>query len=316
MNSETTTQAMPHAPAAEKSLLSALMAGKAFLSRAVSEGVTSETFYLPAHRTVWESLVEAQGKFHTTTDDNPGAESFDLAAFAQQLALDGLLERIGGPFVLGDIYGHAVTTGAWSVWIGQLRETEAHRQALRLATRLSEASDATDAVEVAETAIRALRRTLAGARRAIPAKDATAAFLAQFKRDHEAGDIPGASTGIFAIDAISGGMRPGELWVVGGRPSRGKSVLMMQHAAAFVLEGKTVAYFTLEMMANEIIARFISHIGRVNLSALTQPRTATKADLGGIGRAAKTMIGSLLHIDDSPARIPTPLPPRLAGYGI
>jgi len=116
--------------------------------------------------------------------------------------------------------------------------------------------------------------------------------------DHS-GELPGASTGIAEIDAICGGMRPGEFWVVAGKPSRGKSVLMLQIASKFIADGKPTAIHSLEMMNHEVIGRLISVLTHTNYGSITQPRTAAKHELQKIQRGVEQISSSHLWIDSS-----------------
>ncbi len=73
-----------------------------------------------------------------------------------------------------------------------------------------------------------------------------------------------------ALTSSTGGMRPGEFWVIAGRPSMGKSVAGVQMAinAAKYLEehepGKGAAIFSLEMSAESLVYRMLSSEGRVD----------------------------------------------------
>jgi replicative DNA helicase len=176
---------------------------------------------------------------------------------------------------------------------------KARRLAITASTSLSEASDSTEAILTAKNALEALTKAVSGQKRSINGKQAIGEFIDKFKINHEAGDIPGYSTGIQVLDQISGGMRGGELWIAAGKPSRGKSVLIIQIACEFIEKGLPVALFSIEMTANEIIGRIISVIGRINYGVITQPRLATKSDLQKIARVSEMIVSSKLFIDAS-----------------
>lgn len=65
----------------------------------------------------------------------------------------------------------------------------------------------------------------------------------------------GLSTGIRALDDHNGGFWPGQMVVIGARPSVGKSAFMGQMALSIAKQGKTVGIISLEMSNNEIAAR-------------------------------------------------------------
>jgi replicative DNA helicase len=78
----------------------------------------------------------------------------------------------------------------------------------------------------------------------------------------------GAPTGIADLDAMIGGLKPGLLYLVAGRPAMGKSVLGLQIAEHVVSAGGSAAYFTAEMPNAEQVERLVANVGRIDLGAL------------------------------------------------
>ncbi len=184
-----------------------------------------------------------------------------------------------------------------SGYLQTLREMRARRMALKAADTLSQANDSGEAIEAAKDALESLQRAVQSTGRAMDGRKATKEFLSRFLADHSAGDIPGHPSGIEGVDATSGGLRPGEFWVVGGKTSAGKSVLMLQIAAEFIAAGKPVAIFSLEMMTHEVVARLVSHVGRVPMDQITQPRNASKYHLERIQATVEALKGKQFWID-------------------
>lgn len=81
---------------------------------------------------------------------------------------------------------------------------------------------------------------------------------------HEASDayhgtgIPGVTTGIDGLDALTGGMFPGDFIVIGGRPSMGKTAVALSMALGTARAGGGVAIASLEMNASSLAMRAIS----------------------------------------------------------
>lgn len=285
-----TIQALPHAPMAEKAILSLMMdQPETFVRRALGEGLKAEMFHL--YGALFEAIV-AHHKEHG---------QIDLTAFVQALHLAGVLDRMGGPGAIAEVASYAVGNAqGWTIYCQQVRETFALRLAIVRAHRLTEAEDSEQAIRETESALSALREAVRGPKRSVGAKEATDEFLTRTQAAMDAGPIPGASTGIFSIDAVSGGMKPGEFWVIGGKPSRGKSVLMLQMAASFLERKEPVAVFSLEMMRHEIIGRLVSTIGRVDYGKITQPKKLeAKFELIHVREAVKQIAAAPLWIDDS-----------------
>lgn len=148
-------------------------------------------------------------------------------------------------------------------------------------------------------ALEATRRAAEVPRRSIDAETAWTEFIAGMKHDHEAGELPGASTGICELDHITGGMKPGQLWVYAAQSTHGKSVLMLQTSAEFFADGKRVLVCSLEMTTREIIGRLASCLARVDLGQITQPRTITSHTMDAVKRIGPIIAGAHLHIDPS-----------------
>ncbi|MEI6675126.1 MAG: DnaB-like helicase C-terminal domain-containing protein [Verrucomicrobiota bacterium] len=103
---------------------------------------------------------------------------------------------------------------------------------------------------------------------------------------------PGILTGIPGLDvATCGGLRPGELWIVGGATSSGKTALEVQIAGNLLDDGNAVFVGSLEMPTCQVIDRLICNRGSVNLSKLRDPMSnpLTQMDMQSIDRVVTRM---------------------------
>ena len=291
MSTTSDIQAPPHAVMSEKYVLSCMFTEPGrFIPRSASDGIDTAAFHLPQHRHLHEAM---KADWQKTGD-------LDLVLFIQQRNLDGTLDRMGGASDIYSVSSYAVDDGGkWTQHAEILREMKARRAALTASITLSEVQDSEEAIHAAQAALEAMKSAVAGPRRAATAKDAVDRFTSKLNADYQAGDFPGRQTGIHLLDEISGGMKPGEFWVVGGRPSDGKSVMLLQIASEYIQRGDPVAIFALEGQTHEIVGRLVSCMGRVDFGAITQPRNLNKADLGKIQTTAATIAGAKLWIDDS-----------------
>ncbi len=288
------TAPLPHALIAEKSILSAMFQNPANIGRAAAEGIGMDAFHIPAHKTILEYLIKARNAGHIEEDGR-----ISLSVLIQSAQIDSVLDRMGGPFAISEIYGYAMTTAGWSAWCDQVRECKARRIALEAAETLNGVTDSEEAINALTAALDATRRAITAKTRSMNAKDACAAFLKSYVASFENGDIPGESTGIGEIDAITGGAKPGELWVISGPSSSGKSVLMYQIESEFLGKNRVVANFSAELMAREIVGRLTTLRARVTYDAITKPRDVTKSDMKRIQTAVEEMQSTRMWIDDS-----------------
>lgn len=280
----------PNAEAAEVAILTlAFNSPEQYIPKLRSAGVEVETFWK------WRTLAGEILRFY---DDNGTTET---VAFRQDLLTRGTWGSCGGESVFDIITPSALSGYGWSKWVEQIQEC----YALRLARTFhqkdpDEYGSSDDAVESMEAALESLKKAKTGPSRAWTAKEAAEAFLEQFIDNRNNGSIPGKSTGVHEIDEISGGMRPGEFWVVCGQTSRGKSVLMLQMAGEVIMSGGTVGIFSLEMSKEEIIARLVSLVARIDFGQIMQPRTMTNThDLKRMKAVVQQLSDSNFFIDDS-----------------
>jgi replicative DNA helicase len=281
---------LPSNLSAEKAVLSAMMHSEKLFKQGLGEGIDDECFHFPTNQILFSTIK-------TQTRDENGL--IDLITLIPYLNDVGMLTRAGGPGAVADVYTYAPGGQGWSGWVDSLREMKARRLGVIAAKALSEASDSTEAMQTVRDAMEAMSKAVSGQKRSQTGKQAIGVFSDTFRAAHGAGDIPGYSTGLPELDQICGGMKGGELWVMGAKPSRGKSVLIIQFACEFLLKGLPVALFSIEMTTNEIIGRIICYISKVDYGIITQPRRAQKNDLSRIKSACEFIASSKLYIDSS-----------------
>lgn len=88
-------------------------------------------------------------------------------------------------------------------------------------------------------------------------------------RSHNKGKLDGLSTGIKDLDEKLQGLKPGQMVVIAGRPSMGKTTIAMNIAEDVALrQGKAAVVFSLEMSKGQIMDRMLASTGRVPLSSI------------------------------------------------
>lgn len=127
-------------------------------------------------------------------------------------------------------------------------------------------------------------------------------LMASLERRWEAGRGVGLPTGFFEFDKLTGGLRPGELIIVAGRPSSGKTALGLNIAAhASMIEGKTCLLTSLEMSRLECAERMVCSQARVGASSVREGR-ASLEDRRKLVVAQSEFSQAELFIDDEPQR--------------
>ena len=123
-------------------------------------------------------------------------------------------------------------------------------------------------------------------------------------RSQQGGGITGQATGFHLIDEKTNGLQRGDLIIIAGRPSMGKTSLalnIVEHVA--IKDKKPVAVFSLEMPANQIVTRLFSSYGKINQGRI---RTGNLHDdeWAKMTQAHHAFWDTPLYIDDSSALTP------------
>jgi replicative DNA helicase len=106
-------------------------------------------------------------------------------------------------------------------------------------------------------------------------------------------------TGLKALDErLDGGMRGGELIVVGARPSMGKSAMGLTVAVNLAQRGLQVGMFSMEMPKKQVNTRAMALAGQVHLSKLKRPERLRDHDWPCITDAVEKLSRIPLHIND------------------
>lgn len=117
-------------------------------------------------------------------------------------------------------------------------------------------------------------------------------------RQQHAGMLRGPSVGIRKLDQRLNGLTP-RFYIIGARPSVGKSALLGNWVESLCEDGKRVLIFTWEMPADDYRERLISSLSGVNLTAYSE-RPLTIAELEAINRSQRQMKHWDWYINDDP----------------
>lgn len=125
----------------------------------------------------------------------------------------------------------------------------------------------------------------------VNAADGMSAVLARAEAAAR-GELAGIRTGFVALDAFTGGLRPGATWILGARAGSGKTALAAQLAATAAAAGHRAAFVTLEMPASDIWARLAASRCSINTIRLRDGSLAD-ADWSRLTTAAGDLTNSL-----------------------
>ncbi|MEM7304517.1 MAG: replicative DNA helicase [Pseudomonadota bacterium] len=128
---------------------------------------------------------------------------------------------------------------------------------------------------------------------------------------YERGDsITGIATGFDQFDDNTSGLQNGDLIIIAGRPSMGKTSLTMNIAEyAAIQKQSSIAIFSMEMPSHQLTMRMLSSIGRINQQSIRTGKL-TEEDWPRLTSAVSMLSDAKIFIDDSPALSPTEIRAR------
>ena len=115
----------------------------------------------------------------------------------------------------------------------------------------------------------------------------------------------GHSTGFRDLDKLTLGLQDGDLILVAGRPSMGKTAFGLSIAANFIENNIPAVFYSLEMSSRSVMYRLISILSRVELKKIFQAKELTDSDFEKIGKAVELLEKSNFFIDDTSALSPS-----------
>lgn len=291
------TRALPHAVGPEKSLLSSMLQEpQEYIGLAIEERLTKEHFYLPAHAVLFGFLVELF----------EGGKEVELVSLVQKLLDRGLLDRVGGPAALTDLYTYAPSPGHFRHHLQHVKDKFVLRCIIQNSNEaIAQAYEAPEEVAVlldsVEAKILAIREGSETAK-SPTIKQSVEEVIIQFQ-EFLNGKVkaPGISTGFPELDRMSGGLKSGEMIVLAARPSMGKTSLMMNIVEHVCIDlAKPSLVFSCEMSAFQLVQRLVFAQAKFAMSQINRGYTPNKGDLQRIQRAAMEVSSAKLFIDDTP----------------
>ncbi len=302
----------PHSIEAEQAVIGGLLLDNEAWDK-VSDIVTENDFYSQSNRTLFRAvsgLAESGSPCDAVTvAERLKGERKDGAASADDNTLSYLADLVNETPSAANIVAYARI----------VHENAVRRQLLKVAAGIIEdarsmAGDSAELIDRAEQNI--FRITDDRSRKMADFRPLQALGQEVFeqveKRSKSPGLITGVATGFREFDEKTNGLQAGDLVIIAGRPSMGKTSFALniaEHAAARAKCG-AVAIFSMEMPAHQIATRFYSSLGRINQMHL---RTGNLSDeeWARLTECYKSFSEVRIYVDDSPSLTPTEVRARV-----
>jgi replicative DNA helicase len=251
-------------------------------------------YYRPAHEAIHLALVRLFSRGEPTTP----------VAVAAELTRTGDLARAGGVTYVHDCVETARHMGDPAYHAGLVHDQAVLRRLIEAGERIAGMGragegDVADLVDAAQSEL----FTVADERaeeEMLFVRDTMEASIAEIEdRKANRGKLIGVPTGFADLDALTGGLRPGQMIVVAARPAMGKSTLALDVArSAAIRHGLTTVIFSLEMSRGEINDRLLSAEARVALHHIRSGEM-TDDDWTAVARRTPDILAAPLVVDAS-----------------
>ncbi|HLE31198.1 MAG TPA: replicative DNA helicase [Bacteroidota bacterium] len=285
----------PQAVDVEAAVLGGMLLEKEAIAKAI-EVLDETAFYKPAHQQIFSAMI---GLFERS-------EPVDLITLIEELRRRGQLEKIGGEFYLSELTTKVTSAANIEFHAHIVLEKALMRQLIassaEVASRaFNETEDALELLDEAEQRIfqiseQRMKKNFVSMNTAV---HSTMELLESIHGKHSG--ITGVPAGFTELDNITGGFQKSDLIIVAGRPSQGKTALVLSLARnASVIHNVPIGFFSLEMSTQQLVMRLICAEARVDAHSVRTgrlPEDEWRKLSTSVGRLYKAKI----FIDDTPA---------------
>ena len=289
----TAEKPIPRNIEAEKSVLAACMLNADILEE-IAVKLRPENFFRPAHRVIFEAIMD----LHTRRIP------VDQISLADNLNASGQLDAVGGRSYIIELADNTFALTNWSNHADIVKRTSILRDLIYASTQISAlAYNAPDDLdEVVEDAERTLFEVTEKRVSSTFAKMDTLlndAFEEITKLAERGSHMAGVPTGFNDVDSLFHGLRGGDLVILAARPGVGKTSFALNLAVNAAKAGTSVAFFSLEMSAGQLVQRILCAEARIGLHKI-RGGFINEGDWGAIADASNRLAKLELFIDDSP----------------
>nr|VFK67665.1 MAG: primary replicative DNA helicase [Candidatus Kentron sp. UNK]VFK72907.1 MAG: primary replicative DNA helicase [Candidatus Kentron sp. UNK] len=297
----------PHSIQAEQSVLGGLMLDGSAWDQ-VADKLETVDFYRRDHRDIFDAI-------RMLMEENSPA---DVITVSEYLEKRNKINEVGGMAYLGELARNTPSVANIIGYANIVRERAVLRGLIQVGNEISssgfnsEGRNSGELLDSAEQLVFSLAerggRLSAGfssISEVLPGVIDRIDML--FRRDDP---ITGVATGFKDLDERTSGLQSGDLIIIAGRPSMGKTALAMNIAEHAAIKSKlAVGIFSMEMSAEQLITRMLSSLGRIDQHAIRTGKLAD-ADWPRITSAVGLLNETAIFIDDTPALTPMELRAR------
>jgi len=292
------TRSMPESIAAEAGVLGSMLIDPECIADVI-EQLNAASFYRVEHQLIFDAIIELYEK-------NKG-EGLDAVLLRDELEKRKQLEEVGGLDYLSEIMESVPSSANVMYYANIVRDKQLVRELIQAATEIlddaySEAGEVREKIDEAERRIFAVTdKNVSGV--ALPLKELVVEAYELIER-REGSHVTGLATGFHELDELTCGLQNGEMVIIAGRPSMGKTSLALNIAEHLgITEKNPVAIFSLEMGKQQLAERFLCSASGIDAQSVRKGMLGTE-DYQKLVESCGVLSEAPIYIDDSASLTP------------
>jgi replicative DNA helicase len=285
----------PQSIEAEQAVLGAMLSSKDAISKAL-QWVRSHHFYKESHSKIFLVMSDLFDK----------GEPIDTISVINKLKKNKQIDDVGGAYFITGLVESVPTAANVESYAKIVLEKFMLRELIRASHELSkdaynDRQDVGEILDAAEQTIFAITQDrLRGG--FMPIDGILHETFKNLDRiASNPGSVTGVASGLIDLDEITSGFQKGDLVIIAGRPSMGKTALALSIMRNAAIDFKIpVGMFSLEMANHQLAQRLLCAEGRVD-SHLVRTGKLPKNQWQNLSRAVGSLAEAEIYLDDTPA---------------
>jgi replicative DNA helicase len=290
----------PHSIEAEQSVLGGLLLDNSAWDK-IADFVSPEDFYRYDHRLIFQHIARLIS----------GSRPADVITVFESLSSANKAEEVGGLSYLNALAQNTPSAANIRRYAEIVRDRGILRKLISVSDEISgsafnpQGKEVKQMLDEAESKIFAIAeegsRGTQGFQEIQPLLTQVVERIDELYNRENPNDITGVPTGFVDLDRMTSGLQPGDLIIVAGRPSMGKtafSVNIGEHVSTD--SGLPVAIFSMEMGGSQLAMRMLGSVGRLDQHRLRTGRLNDE-DWPRLTHAIQKMNDAQIFIDETPA---------------
>jgi replicative DNA helicase len=292
---------MPESLAAEAAVLGSMIINPVCIGHVI-EQIDRNAFYRVEHQLIFDALIVLYEKHRS--------EAIDAVLLRDELEKHKQLDAVGGVEYLGKIMDTVPSAANVMYYAGIIKDKMLLRETITVASEIldeafDESGETDEKLDEAERKIFAITdKKISGS--AVAIKDLVT-HVYELIEKRQGGHVTGLATGYYELDEKTCGLQKGEMIVIAGRPSMGKTSLALNIAEHIgLVEGAPIALFSLETSKQQLAERFLCSISATDAQQVRKGMLSTE-DYQKLVESCGTLSEAPIFIDDSSGLTPLEL---------